>query len=114
MMSHRCRAELRLARSRSRSRSSCGRLLRPLMPVGLLGLSLFLMSCGSSTPLKSYQQGWDRAVRSLGDDCNAVPRGITSHSDWTKGCRTAQGFQGIHATTGHYPTSTPTTYPGDP
>lgn len=85
-----------------------------LMSVGFVGLSLSLTGCGSSGPSKSYQQGWDRAVASPGYDCNTVPQGIASHSDWSKGCITAQNFRNIHNTTGHLPASTPTTYSGDP
>ena len=91
-----------------------GRLFRPLVLAAVMGLSLGLASCGSSSPSKSYQQGWDRAVASPGYDCNTVPRDITSASDWTKGCTTGQGFLNAHETTEHAPSPTPTTYPGDP
>lgn len=98
----------------ARVRSSRGRSVRVLVLVAGAGLSLSLASCGSSSPSKPYQQGWDRAVTSPGYDCNTVPRGIASASDWTKGCQTGQGFLNAHDTKGQYPTPTPTTYPGDP
>ena len=104
------RAALRI----SRARSSRDRLFRFFLLVASVGLSLSLAGCGSSSPSKPYQQGWDRAVTSPGYDCNTVPGGIGSASDWTKGCRTGQGFLNAHETTGHYPSPTPTTYPGDP
>jgi hypothetical protein len=89
------------------------RLFLPLVLVGVAGLSLGLAGCGSAGPSKSYQQGWDRALNSPGYDCNTVPRDITSASDWTKGCMTAENFQRIHSAHGR-PTPTPTTYSGDP
>jgi hypothetical protein len=70
--------------------------------------------CGSSSPSKPYQQGWDRAVTSPGCDCNAVPRSIASASDWAKGCKTGQVFLNAHDTAGHDPSPTPTTHSGDP
>jgi hypothetical protein len=110
VMSHRNRPAPRIARFRS----SRARLVRVLVLVASAGLSLSLTSCGSASPSKPYQQGWDRAVTSPGYDCNTVPRGVASTPDWTKGCRTGQGFLNAHETTGHYPTAAPTTYPGDP
>ena len=84
------------------------------MLVVFVGLSLSLTGCGSSAPAEPYQQGWDRAVTAPGYDCKTVPAGIASPTNWTKGCVIAKSFLNIHNTTGHYPTSTPTTYPGDP
>jgi hypothetical protein len=110
VLSYRGGVALTIARARSSRRG----LFRPFVLVAMLGLSLGLTGCGSSSPSKSYQQGWDRAVTSQGYDCNTVPQGIASHPDWSKGCTTAQNFLSIHSTTGHYPTSTPTTYSGDP
>jgi hypothetical protein len=109
-MSHRSEGAPRIARARPSRRH----LFRPLTMIAVVGLSSGLTACGSSSPSKSYQQGWDRAVRSAAYDCNTVPRGITSPSDWTKGCMTGQGFLTAHDTTGHDPSPTPTTYPGDP
>ena len=109
-MSDRTRAVPKAARAQS----SRVRLLRPLALIAFVGVSLSLTGCGSPGPAKSYQQGWDRAVTSSGYDCNTVPTGIASPSDWGKGCRTAENYLGIHDTTGHYPTPTPTTYSGDP
>ena len=91
-----------------------GRLFLPVVLVAVVGLSLGLTGCGSPGPAKSYQRGWDRAVTSPGYDCDTVPSGIASHSDWTRGCTAAENYLGIHDTTGHNPTPTPTTYPGDP
>ena len=84
-----------------------------LVLVALVGLSLSLTGCGSSGPSGPYQQGWDRAITSPGYDCNTVPPGVASPSDWTKGCMTAENFQRIHYAGGR-PTPTPTTYSGDP
>jgi hypothetical protein len=72
-----------------------------------------LAGCGSADPSKSYQQGWDRAIGSPEYDCNTVPPGLASPSDWTTGCMTAQNFQRIHNAGGR-PTPAPTTYFGDP
>lgn len=88
------------------------RALALLVVVGLS--SLGLTSCGSAGPSEAYKAGWDRAIASPGYDCNTVPPGVASPSDWTKGCRTAENYQGIHNTSGHNPTPTPTTYSGDP
>ena len=85
-----------------------------LVLVAFMGLSLGLAGCGSSSPAKPYQQDWDRARTSPGYDCKTVPAGIVSPGDWTEGCVTSQNFLNIHNTTGHAPTPTPTTYPGDP
>lgn len=109
-MSRRSRAALNLARPRPVG----GRLLRLLTLIAFVGLSSSLTGCGSPGPAKSYQQGWDRAVTSPGYDCNTVPAGIASPSDWGKGCTSAESYLGIHDTKGHYPTPTPTTYQGDP
>jgi hypothetical protein len=91
-----------------------GRLSLTLVVVAGAGLSLGLTGCGSPGPSRSYQQGWDRAVTSPGHDCGTVPSGIASHADWTRDCSTAENYLGIHDTTGHGPTPTPTTYAGDP
>jgi hypothetical protein len=101
--------------ARRPSRSSPPRFVRPsVLALTLLGISLILAGCGASGPSKSYQQGWDRAVTSPGLDCKIVPRRIASDSEWTMGCRTEQGWESAHVTTGHNPTPTPTTYAGDP
>ena len=84
-----------------------------LVLVAFVGLSLSLTGCGSSGPSKSYQQGWDRSIASPGHDCNDVPPGVASPSDWTKGCMTAENLQRINKAGGR-PTPTPTTYSGDP
>ncbi len=114
MGARRCLMEAEIALRIGRAQSSRSRLFRPSVLVAAMGLSLGLASCGSSSPSKSYQQGWDRVVTSPGSDCNTVPRDIASASDWTKGCMTGQGFLNAHETTGHNPTPIPTTYPGDP
>jgi hypothetical protein len=80
---------------------------------GCVGLMFSLAACGSSGLSLSYRQGWDKAVTEVGTDCNAVPRGVSSRSDWTRGCQTASGFMSLHFGGGR-PTSTPTTYTGDP
>lgn len=94
--------------------SRIGRFFRPIGLVAFVGLSLSLTGCGAGGPANSYQEGWDRAVASPGHGCSSVPPGVASHSDWTKGCSTAENYLRIHDTTGHFPTPTPTTYPGDP
>jgi hypothetical protein len=63
---------------------------------------------------EAVSAGLGPGVTSPGYDCKTDPAGIASPTDWTKGCVTAQNFLNIHDTTGHFPTSTPTTYPGDP
>jgi hypothetical protein len=93
--------------------SSRGRRFLPVVLVLSVGLSLGLTACGSSGPSKSYQQGWDRSVRSAGtDDCDAVPSGTKSGSDWTKGCNLGKAAMNLHES-GH-PAAAPTTFPGDP
>ena len=97
------------------SSSRGGLSARRLALLALVGLSsLGLTTCGSAGPSKVYQDGWDRAIASPEYDCNTVPAGVASPSDWTKGCTTAENYRGIHNTSGHYPTPTPTTYTGDP
>jgi hypothetical protein len=79
---------------------------------GCVGLMFSLTACGSSGLSLSYRQGWDKAVTEGATDCNAVPRGVSSPSNWTRGCQTALGFMSVHL--GGRATPTPTTYSGDP
>ena len=91
-----------------------GRVFIPSALASIAVLPLGLAGCGSSSPSKSYQQGWDRAVTEPGYACKTIPPNIASGSEWAKGCTTGQGFLNAHETTGHDPSPTPTTYPGDP
>jgi hypothetical protein len=84
-----------------------------LLCVAAAGLSLGLTGCGSSGPSQSYEQGWDRAVKTAGAaDCSAVPADITARSDWTEGCHLGDDAARLHDS--GKPASAPTTYPGDP
>ena len=89
------------------------RMTRLAAVCGCVGVAFSLSACGSSGLSLSYRQGWDRAVTEVGIDCSAAPPRVLSRSDWTRGCQTASGFMSLHFGGGR-PTSTPTTYAGEP
>jgi hypothetical protein len=85
-----------------------------MVAVAVVGLSLSLAGCGSSGSSKSYEQGWDSAVRSAGvTDGNTVPPGTTSGPDWTKGCILRHEAATLHSSS-RPAAAPPTTLPGDP